>query len=75
MPSKRTFYKSTLTVTILSEYPMDDVGLADMVSAGDCSINYELEAEKLGGKQMAAELLEQQSDPEFFCLTQAGEDA
>lgn len=78
MTSKRRFYKSTLTVDILSEHSLDGVGLEDMVSGADCDIQYELDTQEIDGKQMVAELIEHRDDSplhrEFFALTEDGED-
>jgi len=60
----------------LSENPIpDDMGIAEMVSYQDFSVDYEFETNPISGKQMAEELLKQHSEPEFFMLTEAGEDA
>lgn len=76
MPSKRSFYKTTLTVTILSEGPIpDDMGISDMVSDGDYNVDYEIDSAAISSKEMANTLTDQGSKPEFFMLTTAGEDA
>ena len=74
----KKFYKSTITVTVLSEEPISpDASLADIAynfTEGDNSGEWELtNVEELDGKQAAAALIAQGSDPEFFQLTETGE--
>ena len=77
--SKRKFYRTRFTVTVLSEEPLRSLELEEVAHAireGDCSgqvtqgLSYEL-----NGKQMAAALMRQASDPGFFRLTHKGEDS
>lgn len=78
-PSTRKFYRTVITVEVLSEEPLDPtVSLADVESAitdGDCSGDVKFTAsETLTGPQTADALMKQGSDPEFFRLTENGED-
>jgi hypothetical protein len=78
-PSTRKFYRTVLTVEVLSEEPLGDVfGLEDLasrVSTGDCSGDYKVSTEEiLNGPAMAKALIAQHSDPEFFGLTEDGEE-
>lgn len=77
MSSKRDFYKYTVTVTIASEKPLPaDVTLLDIYHSmyGDASMSWNIDHEKIDGPGAAKLLLEQHSDPEFFMLTEDGED-
>ena len=75
----RKFYKRTLTVEFLSESPIPDMGLGQMVDEainGDYSMNITKDGtDELDGKQAARELEKQGSDLGFFSLTEKGEDA
>jgi hypothetical protein len=76
----KKFYKSTITVTVLSEEPIPpDASLADIAynfTEGGDSGDWELtKVEELDGKQAAAALIAQGSDPEFFGLTEDEEPA
>lgn len=77
--SKRKFYKTVIIVEILSEKPNYEPvslhSLSDDISTGDCSGSWTVKKQTvLNGKQMAKALEKQGSDPEFFNLTEKGED-
>lgn len=79
--TKRKFYRSTVVVTVLHEEEgllnqMTELGeIADLIEAGDCSGAWSVKKEEtLNGKQIAKALLEQKSDPEFFRITEEGND-
>jgi hypothetical protein len=77
-PSKRRFYKTTLTVVVLSEEPVESLDLTDIAHngvAGDYSVSVpDSRQEVLDGPAAAAELRAQHSDPDFFQLTEEGQD-
>jgi hypothetical protein len=75
----RKFYKTTFTVEIVSEEPIpDDMDYADMMTEseeGEYSSRIIKDTRtKINGKQAANLLLKQASDPEFFGLTDKGDD-
>jgi len=71
----RTFCKTTITVTVLSEGTIpDDMDLAQIVSADAFVVDWETDLEFLSGKQMADALVKARSEPEIFELTDDGED-
>ena len=74
----RKFYKRTLTVEFLSESPIPDMGLGQMVDEainGDYSMNITKDGtDELDGKQVADALSEHGSEPSFFQLTPEGND-
>jgi hypothetical protein len=76
--TKREFYKTVFTVTVLSEEPLNEPDLSDlhhMITVGDCSgVVKQTSARVLNGLQAAQALQEQGSDPEFFQITEEGED-
>ena len=77
--TKRTFYKRTVTLEILSEEPIPPgMNLENIIFAarnGDYSMREFGEKEvKLNGKQAAKALEKQGSDPSFFRLTPTGND-
>jgi len=76
--SKRKFYRTTITVTVLSEEPFDYDNLEGVhyaITEGECSGHYETtKSETLTAKQVAEALQAEGSDPEFFQLTDEGED-
>jgi hypothetical protein len=77
MPSKRKFWKTVVTVTILSETPFDYDNLSDIQSQidGDCSGEFDTtSSEEIDAATCAALLIKQHSDPEFFNLDENGED-
>ena len=74
----KKFYKSTITVTILSKEPLpNDMSLADIAysfSDGDNGGDWGLtKVEELDDKQAAAELIAIGSSPGFFGLTDEDE--
>ena len=77
---KRKFYKTTITITVLSEdEPVSDdtddflIDLAWQIKEGDWSGKVEVTSTKeLTAKQAAQALKRQGSDPEFFCLDDDG---
>jgi len=77
--TNRKFYRTIVHVEVLSETPIGAIGLDTlhhMITEGDCSGNVEtVLQEELNGKQAAEALLNQASDPAFFKLTPAGEEA
>lgn len=75
----RKFYKTTVTVTVLSEEPlppyMELSDVAHAIKDGDCSGEVAFgEPEELDGKQAADALVAQASDPGFFRLDDDGND-
>ena len=77
--SKRKFYKTVITIEVLSEEPIepgtDLETIAHECKEGDWSLGYVNEKETiLNGKQAAKALLNQASDPSFFQLNAKGED-
>lgn len=80
MPSNRKFYKTVVTVTILSEEPLgrgielDDI--AHQITRGDWSGEVNTgSSREVTARQTAALLAEQGSDPGFFRLDSEGNDA
>lgn len=76
----KVFYKTTIVVTVLSEEPLPNdislAGVAHSITEGDNSGEWEIaNLEPLNGKETAAALIAQGSDPGFFQLTDNGEDA
>lgn len=75
---KRKFYKTTLTVVVLSEQPLewDDLGdINYLITEGDCSgqiVNDKQEV--LTAKQAAKALEKQGSSPGFFRLDEKGKE-
>jgi hypothetical protein len=80
MPSKRKFYKTEITLTVLSEDPIRDVNLDSLEVIVDECINGEYSGdvksvtEAVDAKRMAELLREQASEPEFFQINDDGED-
>ena len=77
MPSKRTFHKTVVTVTVLSEEQLEFDDLAElghMITNGDAVGDYEVESENLTGPEAAKLAGGLHSDPMFFWLTEDGED-
>lgn len=75
--SNNKFYKTVMTVTVLSQYPIGNVSLSSLeeMMNDDCSGVIQVgDSEELSGPQMAQELLGQDSDPEFFGLDSNGMD-
>jgi hypothetical protein len=78
-PSTRRFYKQIFTVTVLSEdSPVDEsIGLSDLgayITDGDGSGQITCVTEEIDAPTAAALLLDQGSEPEFFMLTEDGDD-
>lgn len=78
--SKRTFHKYVFKLEVLSEEELpEDLELSELAQAvefGECSgRRLDTEHEELDGPTTAKALIEQGSDPEFFDLTEDGEDA
>jgi hypothetical protein len=78
MPSQRKFYRTVIKVEVLSEEPVSFDDLSDVVEAittGDCSGDWKEElSQEVDGPTMARLLEAQGSDPDFFNLTEDGED-
>lgn len=79
MPSKRKFYRCVYKIEILSEEPIrEDLDLQQInyiITEGECSGVVEAgEEQEVDGPAMAKMLMEQQSDPSFFGLSEDGED-
>jgi len=73
MTSENTFYRTTATITILSEYEIPDgMDIASIVrncEDGDFVMgSQEWKIEKLTGEQMSEALFEAGSEPGFFDL-------
>ena len=76
-PCKRTFYKYTIRVTILTEDPIpDDMGIGDMIdemnSGAYTGTWHMVQTEQQGAKDMAAEMRRVGSDPDFFSIDDDG---
>lgn len=79
MPSNRKFYKTVVTVTILSEDPVnqniDLGGINHQITDGDWSGEVAMgESQKVTASEVAKLLEEQGSDPSFFGLDSEGND-
>ena len=78
MASKRKFYRTVFTVTVLSEEPISSVSLDTLhyfITDGEGSgVVTQEESVPVDGPTMAVMLEEQGSDPGFFQLTDKGED-
>lgn len=76
--SKRTFFKTVITVEVLSEGPFQFEsleGVAYAIQEGDCSGQYWTEEQvELGRREFVAALEKQQSGPGFFFLDENGDD-
>jgi len=80
MPSKRKFYKTIITVEVLSEDPRSFGGdlefLNHAITEGDCSGHVtESPSEEVDGPTMAKLLEAQGSDSGFFMLDADGNDS
>lgn len=80
MTNQRKFYRSVIQIEILSETPflwnsLEDVKIS--IERGECSgeIRQIIENQKINAQETAKLLIQQGSDPEFFCLTENGEDS
>lgn len=76
--SKRKFYKTVIRVEVLSEWRYNPGSLEQIardIYDGDCSGRWDvLTSEEVDAKEMAQLLMQQGSDPEFFRLSEKGED-
>jgi len=76
--SNRKFYKTTLILEVLSDEPLGAMPLTDIVyhiTEGDMSGDIvETSESAVDGAAMAKLLTAQRSTPEFFGLTEEGED-
>lgn len=74
----RKFYKTVLQVEVLSEEPIGDMDLEQVsheIVEGDFSgQSIVMQTKELNGKEAAAALVEQGSDPEFFMIDEEGND-
>ena len=77
MPSKRKFYRHTVTIEILSEESEVPVDAYGAVGGPDshviCDVKSE-QVEEIDGPTMAKAATEARSDPEFFELDDEGND-
>lgn len=78
MASARTFYRTIVTIEVLSEEPTiphDLDALVQEITTGDFSGKAEFgDTQPIDGKTAALLLHEQGSDPGFFRLTEHGDD-
>ena len=76
--TNRTFYRTVISVEVLSEEPVDFIDLAhvhEAITNDCCSGSWEVvSAGEVDGATMAKLLIAQGSDPAFFELTDDGED-
>jgi hypothetical protein len=76
--TKRKFYKTRIIVEVLSEEPVNFDDLSQVhyaITNGDCSGRWEeTDIKELNGKEAVMELGIQGSSPEWFGLTDDGED-
>lgn len=77
--SERKFYRTVIEVEVLSEEPFMFDTLEQVhysITEGHCSgtVTPRITNEEIDGPAMARLLLAQRSDPEFFDLTDEGED-
>ncbi len=76
--TERIFHKTVVQITILSEEEIGSVTaeeIAYQTNDGEWSGRTEIASrEEIDGSAMAKELIDQASDPEFFCLTPEGDD-
>ena len=76
--SKRRFHRTLIQVEVLSEEPYNPESLAEVANdivQGDCSGKWDVKLQtEVTGRTMAKLLQDQGSDPEFFMLTEDGED-
>jgi len=78
MPSKRKFYRTVYTFEMLTEEPPESMSLESIAyetTEGHASGMFlETDTREVTGRDMAELLQSQGSDPEFFQLTEDGED-
>ena len=77
--TNRKFYKRLLTIEVISEKPIPDgmeiEAIVDEAKRGSYSMRIAKDVKtELNGKQAARVLLNQGSFPDFFSLTEKGED-
>ena len=77
--TKRKFYRTVVQIEILSEDPYKETDLGEImydITEGHCSGEAKdvVRNEEKNGKEMAALLKAQRSDPEFFMLDEEGND-
>lgn len=76
--TKRKFFKTVLTVEVLSEAPLPSLSLsyvAEAIDTGDCSGRVKNEGcVEVDAKKMAELLQTHGSDPEFFAIDKNGKD-
>lgn len=76
--TSRKFYRTKISVEILSEDPVSFDNLAAVhqsITDGDCSGVWDvINVDELDGKQAASALSAQGSDPTFFRINEKGED-
>jgi hypothetical protein len=77
--NSRKFYKTIFTVEVLSEREpvSDDLSLEEIEKGfidGNWSGKVTCESEEISAQEAAYELMEHGSEPEFFGLTEDGED-
>ncbi len=74
----RKFYKTKFIITVLSETPIQDIGLDHLyneVTHGDCVLQKMDSREQIvSGKIMAKELFKAGSEPGFFRLDKDGKE-
>lgn len=84
MTSKRTFYRSVFQVEVISEHPYGQEGegksLADIAydiedGGENGTVSTLVENEQIDARRAAELLIESGSDPEYFGITEGGEDA
>jgi hypothetical protein len=72
----KTIYKTTITVTVLSDSPYDLIDLETLdhdITEGDCSGDFKTtNVEELTGKDAVEAIESQNSDPEFFGIDEEG---
>ena len=78
MVSKRKFYKTTITVEILSESDPSSLSLDNMLQVitfgEDSGMILDEKIQVIDGKETAQRLVVHGSDPEFFQLDENGND-
>jgi hypothetical protein len=76
--SKRAFYRYKISITVVSESPMpDDMRLEEVVGESGHwrrVLDWDIEAETIGGKEAADTLTKLRSEPATFELNDEGED-
>lgn len=78
LENKNKYYKTTFEVVVLSEEPITDIDLEDipyLVNEGNGVLHtfVATDEKKLYGKEMAEQLYDAGSEPEFFNLDDNGE--